>query len=822
MEPAKSEQGDSVSRNCLEPSSQGPSGSRWALGLAAALLTARWAFIDQLYEPPKPYFATGAAVLGFLVLAWALMSGVRFQFQRLLYVLAIAVLSVSCLASADRVFMPLEARAQPWSAFARAVAPLLSVEGYRAGAERGALHVDHPEGLLTITPSLEKLSIRPLMELWCLWLVLHVVIDGRRVLDVAAAGAATLVLVGFVHFAACTLIYLEYDDILLGSRGFDAISVFSSPSLTAMTLIAAGLLLEVVRRRLLSNTAFRLPRALPFRSMVPYFTASVGISILIGFSGTFDPPGRQKSGRILFDDRFCGVWEPTARLLDTQWYGDFATYSFSSLAEWLGHWFIVDVNTQQPYTDELLGRYDVLILKTPVQPISAAEREAIDRFVTAGGGLLLVGDHTNLLGMGTHLNSLCDKYGLSFNYDSVSDATTGGFVDYFVPFFGRSVWALHVDHLQFMTSCSLQLDSRAEPIIVAPACRRDPHDYAASSFFGRSGPHPELSHGPAVLAASARAGKGLIAAFTDSTVWSSFAVFQFDREKLAADLIGMLNREQSPLKLPMRAIALVTLVVATIISVRWVRIGAALPVFLGALLGIWSGVFAADYVHGALYALGPPRSPICEISFLWQGGDCAFPPVLGGTGSLPLDHAFDTLFTSVQRLGLVPKVAYTYDRDLFTENTRAIFVISPVDHPPPSTLARIESFVRRGGALIILDDGGLGGRGSAPNYLEIFGIDLRYTRTEGPKGEPAVHSALSGLTAMSNVPASDTFVGHQAFGRGHVVYMREAIDYSRIGMRHCFARPGKVPRARYDTVFWLLRDVLNLAPEDRRYYGICE
>ena len=163
-----------------------------------------------------------------------------------------------------------------------------------------------------------------------------------------------------------------------------------------------------------------------------------------GLAGTFTPPGAEKPGRILIDDRFCGIWEPTARQLDTQWYGDFPTYSFTSLAEWLGKWYSVDANTARTYDDELLSGYDVLILKTPEEPIPDAEIDAIDRFVHRGGGLLLVGDHTNLLGMGTHLNALSARYGIQFRYDSVSDGVTGGFVDYVGRRIGRHVGALHV------------------------------------------------------------------------------------------------------------------------------------------------------------------------------------------------------------------------------------------------------------------------------------------------------------------------------------------------------------------------------------------
>jgi hypothetical protein len=790
-----------------------------SIGLAAAFITTGWFLTEPLYGTRRTYLAAGAGVLGLLVLGRIVLKGRRFNTRPALRLLAIAVLCGLCLASVDRLLVPLEARSHPFEVFARAAALVLNVQGYPAAAERGALHVDHPEGLLSILPSTEKLGARGLVQLWCLWLLMNVVLDGRRNLEMATTGAATLLLIAFVRFAACTMAYLEYDSILESNGGFDALAFFSGSLIDGLTLIASGLSLDFVRSKLLARAGNLVQSSPGDCSITLTVAVAAAFALLVAFAAVYEPPGRMKSGRVLFDDRFCGVWEPTARMLDTEWYGDFSTYSFNSLAEWLGHWFCVDVNPTRAYSDELLSAYDILVLKTPVLSIAKTEREAIDRFVTKGGGLLLVGDHTNLLGMGTHLNSLCDKYGVRFRYDSVSDSSTGGFVDYYGPACGRSVGALHVNHLQFMTSCSLELSQDAEPIILATNCRRDPHDYSASSFFGRSGPHPELAHGPTVLAASARAGKGRIVAFTDSTVWSSFALFQFDREKLFADLIVMLNHEQSPSRMPLRTVAMVASVVAVIAAAFWIRTGAALPILLGGLVGAWGGVSLADRVHRSFYDLGPPRAPVHEVSFLWQGGNCAFPPVLGDIGSLPLDRAFDTLFVSTQRLGLVPRVAYEYDRDLLTNHTRALFVIAPVDHPPESALSRIESFVRQGGALIVVDDGP--GGGSAKDYLNRFGIDLFYSSRTGSNGEPFVHSTVSGLAGLNNVPDERTFVGHRAFGKGHVVYMREAKDYSRIGMGHCFNRPGRTARAKYDTVFWLLRDVLNLKVDDRRYYGVC-
>ena len=63
-----------------------------------------------------------------------------------------------------------------------------------------------------------------------------------------------------------------------------------------------------------------------------------------------------------------------------------------------------------------------------------------------------------------------------------------------------------------------------------------------------------------------------------------------------------------------------------------------------------------------------------------------FRPCSESPGSLPADRCFDTLLVAVQRLGLVPRVAYTFDEDFLTPETRAMFVVAPVNAPPARTM----------------------------------------------------------------------------------------------------------------------------------------
>ena len=69
-------------------------------------------------------------------------------------------------------------------------------------------------------------------------------------------------------------------------------------------------------------------------------------------------------------------------------------------------------------------------------------------------------------------------------------------------------------------------------------------------------------------------------------------------------------------------------------------------------------------------------------------------------------------------------------------------------------------------------------------------------------------------------PAADAFVARKLVEQGQVVYLSDAADFSRQGLGHCFARPWKTARARYETIYGIFRDVLRIAPGDRRFYGI--
>jgi hypothetical protein len=717
-----------------------PAGEGDHSGAAAALVVCGWILGADRCADPYYLWTSAALALAFAALSRPITR--RRVVRRALVAAVQIVTALMVLFTADRAFAAWEDHVPRFAAASTVASGVLNVFGYHTAAERGLLFIDHPEGLVTMVPSVEKLELRAFLLLWLAWIALPVVRGNRSSVGRAIIGLAAMLVVLLARYVVLLAVYIEHDNVLSANSAQAALDLFTSPWITCFFVLVAALAADRAARPIpagRAGEAFVPPRA----RMIRRFACAIAIiGAALGFSLSFIPVGREKAGRILIDDRFCGIWEPTARQLDTEWYGDFPTYSFTSLAEWLGKWYSVDANTTRPYDDDLLSQYDVLVIKTPKEPIPDAETAAIERFVRRGGGLLLVGDHTNLLGMGTHLNALSAKHGIRFRYDSVSDALTGGFVNCTPPYIGRHLGALHVEKLEFMTSCSLLLSGGAQTVLAADNCRREPHDYAGSSFFGRRGPHPEMEHGHTVLAGIVNVDRGRIAAFTDSTIWSSFAVFSFDREKLAMDLIRLLNREQRPYELAVRCAAAVMAVAAVLMGFFMVRFGMALSAVRFGLTGFWSGAAVTEMLHRSLYAWPEPRVPISEVTFLWQGGACAFPPVLGTPGSLPADRCFDTPLVSVPRLGLVPRVAYTFDHDLLKPETCAMFVVAPVNTPPAKTLTRLREFVRKGGSLIVLDDIKIGARGRPRN---ISASSTRRSRITAQRAR----IAISGLTFTS-------------------------------------------------------------------------
>ena len=334
-------------------------------GAAAALVVCGWILASDRWTDPYYVWTSLAALLALVLflrpIAW------RGLVRRACLAPFQIAATVLVLFTGDRALAAWEERSPAFAAASTISATALNVVGYRTAVERGLLLVDHPDGLVTIASSIEKLALRPFLLFWFVWVVLRLSRFQRQIIVCSLVSLAVTLLVALARYVALLAVYLEHDDILSGGAGQAALDIFASPWITCGFLVAAGVAADRACR-IVSERAPAPTAAAPRLRTVAGASVMVAVLSAAGsFAWLFVPPGAMKAGRILIDDRFCGIWEPTARQLDTEWYGDFPTYSFTSLVEWLGsgiHRRHYDLS----YDDDLLYKFTPII-KTPEEPI---------------------------------------------------------------------------------------------------------------------------------------------------------------------------------------------------------------------------------------------------------------------------------------------------------------------------------------------------------------------------------------------------------------------------------------------------------------------
>ena len=139
------------------------------------------------------------------------------------------------------------------------------------------------------------------------------------------------------------------------------------------------------------------------------------------------------NARILFDEAHSEAWTVRPELaakMQPAHPGD-ASYALAARALSESD-FVVQANDQRPLNAGTLRRCDVLVIAHPSEPawerttgvgsprLSEEELEAIDSFVQAGGGLIVIGE-TEQEKYGNNLNELLGRFGMRLENDTVQD-----------------------------------------------------------------------------------------------------------------------------------------------------------------------------------------------------------------------------------------------------------------------------------------------------------------------------------------------------------------------------------------------------------------
>lgn len=534
--------------------------------------------------------------------------------------------------------------------------------------------------------------------LWSLILLLR----GRKVLERLGWFWITIALFAIFRAAILLLLFIQRVN---PSYFWDLIPL--TLSILPLTLMIRESDLDVIEG---SPAVGRQPNYLSVRNgLMLGFMVSGGLIVAL----TFRDHGTHKAGRILINEHGSD-WEWTTEPMDTIIYNEKTTYNYYCMAEYLKHYYQVSANFE-PLAQQALQNIDVLILKMPTQPYSAAEINVIIDFVRKGGGLWVIGDHTNVFGSSSFFNSLISHFGYQFNYDSTHDLATGNLSLYRKPAIFAHPTVINLPPYLFATSSSLMAPWNSEAAILGYGLRNDHLDYSQKNFFADRS-RKQLNHGFGLLMQQAASyfGKGRLLLYTDSTTFSNFFIFIKGKPELLLNSIDWLNRTNRFRWLNALALLLAVAALVLLIAKKGWNGGTLSGLLLGAaLLG-----FVTDRGAKTAYALPEPTRPVPYLNFERERSNYFLPELRLETDQ---DKSYLTFYVWTQRLGLVPRAIDSFSQT-FNRQEPAIMIdlMKPLSR---EELDQVKAYLNEGGRLLYLHSSDNAATASV-DFLREFGLNI--------------------------------------------------------------------------------------------------
>ena len=507
----------------------------------------------------------------------------------------------------------------------------------------------------------------------------------------------------------------------------------------------AAFLLFMPLTVILSAVYYKTPGAAPFATATatappraPKAATAViaaAAAALVFFSAAFfgwRDAGSSKPGRVLVDE-YHSDWEWTDEAYDENWFGERSGYNYYCFYEHIDRYFTASRNNA-PITPDALAEADILILKTPTMPYGDADIAAVTDFVYNGGGVYLIGDHTNVFGSSMYLNQIASNFGMRFRYDCTYELTRGNLQEYNAPPLFPHPVVKGLPHFLFATSCTLDVNWLAEEAILGYGLRNLPLDYSQKNFFPADEHSSMMEFGVFTQSAGVQYGKGRVLAFTDSTVFSNFWMFMPGKPELLLNSLQWLNHEnRMPFAPRLAAVWGMAIALAALIFfiVCFKRRGYGLPSALCACAAAVALLFSVVFFQAQSGSQGTPeqRKPYTRVCFESEYTTGYLPNDL--TGFLAdMDRQISTFYVWTQRLGYVP----SYEAGLAQALVRGdLAVTMKPDKPIGGTGAIIEQ-IEGGAMLFVLDNGAYG-----DNTGELLArAGMRIVRTDDSGEESAI------------------------------------------------------------------------------------
>lgn len=554
-------------------------------------------------------------------------------------------------------------------------------------------------------------------------------------------------------------------------------------------------------------------------SLGPTLLLAAGVAIL-GFVLCWEPVGGRKGGRVMVVERHS-TWEPTDRPYDTEHFGHDPSYSYSLIYNYAAHYYRMSrLVESERITPQRLEGCDVLVIKIPTARYAPDEVDAVVDFVRRGGGLLLIGDHTNVFNSSTYLNDICRPLGFTFRHDLLF-CIGSPYQQLVRPGAVPHPAVQHVPVMHYAVSCSIDPGrSLGRAVVRGGGLWSLPPFYHAENYHPQAEYRPEMRYGAFIQLWAARPGRGRVLAFTDSTIFSNFCIFQPGKAELMMGMLEWLNRtsrfDAAPLRWLVRGAGVLAGLVVLGIGLVAGRRQLAWPVALAAALGGGAvGTALVTMAHRAAMPPAPER-PDRPMRRVVIDRTVSEVPLSLGAYTQGDGEGYGLLEQWIPRLGY-----FTMRRsgaDAFTGD--ALVVIAPTRSVSRQYRESLVRYVQQGGHLLVLDSPAV--VGSTANSL-LWPFGLASSHADGKAGPLAFANGWPAMkiTGSSAIRGGEPFlrvddvpVGARVrYGRGQVTAVGVGSLFNDMVMGGAWTvEPNEQQRTIYQLLFAIVRGAVEGRP----------
>ena len=253
-----------------------------------------------------------------------------------------------------------------------------------------------------------------------------------------------------------------------------------------------------------------------------------------------------------------------------------------------------------------LSGYQTLILINSPKVWEGEELRAVREFVAGGGGLLVLGDHTDVFGLMKGFNTLLEGFGIQFRFDSAYHARPGwrGCLSP-APDAVTTGWDL--DSPMVAIGASLELRGGARPLLTGRFGHSDIgiRSNVIGSYLGNYTYENGEQLGDLALIASTTYGRGRVIVLGDTSPFQGGQSYSFSRT--SGRLLALLSRPTNLLDQPLWRGILATAWLALLLLSWGFRSGDRFSVaVLGTLLaGVGGGWALSEHALSSPVAVGP-------------------------------------------------------------------------------------------------------------------------------------------------------------------------------------------------------------------------